>query len=157
MQIDRLTSKTHLRTDFIVKNLKQRWQHFEFFFLSKTIFSVFEKKTIEFDDVKKKKRFSHKRHDEKLQKFWRLFEKKKINDWITKSAWTKTKKKNNLLNRELFNVSFSFYLRFTFAFINHCLQHFSFMNNDRFRWISERISQRIQFRLWIDRNDQLHD
>jgi hypothetical protein len=44
LQIDRSTLKTHLRTNFIVKNLKQRWQHFEFFFLSKTIFSVFEKK-----------------------------------------------------------------------------------------------------------------
>jgi hypothetical protein len=44
LQIDRSTSKTHLRTSFIVKNLRQRWQHLRLFFLSRTFFSVFERK-----------------------------------------------------------------------------------------------------------------
>jgi hypothetical protein len=31
------------------------------------------------------------------------------------------------------------------------------MKNDRFRWISEKITQKTQFVFWIDQNDHLHD
>ncbi len=116
-----------------------------------------QKNTIELDYVNKKNKFSHKRHDKKFQNVFEDCLKKKINEWIAENAWTRTKEKSNFLNRKLFNVSFSSCLQFIFAFINHCLQHFSFMKDDRFRWISERISHRIRFRFWIDRNDRFHD
>ncbi len=78
LQIDRSTSKTHLKTDFIVKNLKQRWQHLRFFFLSRTIFSVFEREWSSLIMLKERKDF----HTNDMMKsfksfFWRLFEKRK--------------------------------------------------------------------------------
>jgi hypothetical protein len=156
LQIDRSTSKTHLRTDFIVKNLRQRWQHFEFFFLSRTIFSVFERKRSSLMMFRERKDLHT---DDMMKSFKKFFEnclKKRINEWIAEDAWSRTRKRSNFLSRELFNVSSSSCLRLTFAFINHCLQHFSFMKDDRFRWISKRISQRIRSRFWIDRSDRLH-
>jgi hypothetical protein len=107
--------------------------------------------------LRKKRDFHTNDMMKSFKSFLKIVWKKKINEWITENAWAKTKKKNHLLNRKLFNVSFSFCLRLIFAFINHCLQHFSFMKDDRFRWISERISQRTRSRLWIDRSDRFHD
>jgi hypothetical protein len=31
------------------------------------------------------------------------------------------------------------------------------MKNNRFRWISEKITQRTRHEFWIDRNDRFHD
>ncbi len=153
LQIDRSTSKTHLRADFIVKNLKQRWQHFEFFFLSRTIFSVFERERSSLIMLREREDL----HTDDMIKSFKSFWKIEIDEWIAEDAWARSRKRSNLLSRELFNVSSSSCLRLTFAFINHCLQHFSFMKDDRFRWISERISRTTRSRLWIDRSDRLRD
>jgi hypothetical protein len=49
-------------------------------FLVENDFQRIRKKTIEFDNVERERRFSHKRHDEKLQKFFENCLKKKINE-----------------------------------------------------------------------------
>ncbi len=77
LQIDRSTSKTHLRTDFIVKNLKQRWQHLRFFFLSKTIFSVFEKKRSNLIMLKEKEDFHTNDMMKNFKSFLKIVWKKK--------------------------------------------------------------------------------
>jgi hypothetical protein len=93
LQIDRSTSKTHLRTDFIVKNLKQRWQHLRFFFLSRTIFSVFERKRSNLIMLKKRRDFHTNDMMKSFKSFLKIVWKKKINEWIIKNAWARMRKK----------------------------------------------------------------
>jgi hypothetical protein len=92
LQIDRSTSKTHLRTNFIVKNLKQRWQHLRFFFLSRTIFSVFEKKRSSVMMLRKRRNSHTNDMMKSFKSFWRLFEKR--SKWMnSKKCLSKNEKK----------------------------------------------------------------
>jgi hypothetical protein len=45
---------------------------FEIFLLVENDLQRIRKKAIEFDDVERKRRFSHRKHDEKLQKFLKI-------------------------------------------------------------------------------------
>jgi phage FluMu protein gp41 len=46
---------------------------FEILLLVENDFQRIRKKIIELDDVEKEEKFSHKRHDEKIQKFLKIF------------------------------------------------------------------------------------
>jgi hypothetical protein len=46
---------------------------FEILLLVENDFQRIREKTIELDNVERKRRFSYKRHDEKLQKFLKIF------------------------------------------------------------------------------------
>jgi hypothetical protein len=115
LQIDRSTLKTHSKADFIVKNLKQRWQHFEFFFLSKTIFSVFEKKRSNLMMFRKKKDFHT---NNMIKNFKKFFENclKKENKWMNnKKCLIKNEKKkqsfkSRIIQRFIF-ILFTIYFR----------------------------------------------
>jgi hypothetical protein len=45
---------------------------FEILLFVENDFQRIRKKAIEFDDVERKRKFSHKRHDEKLEKFLKI-------------------------------------------------------------------------------------
>jgi hypothetical protein len=69
----------------------------------------------------------------------------------------KRRKSNLFLSWKLLYVSFSFFSRFIFAYIIYDLQHFSFIKNDRFRWILKKITSRTRSEFWIDWSNRLHD
>jgi hypothetical protein len=59
------------------------------------------KKTIKFNDVEKEKRFSHKRHDEKLQKFLKIVWKKE-NKWMhNRKCLSKNEKKKQFFKSRI--------------------------------------------------------
>ncbi len=164
LQTTRFTSKTHLRKEFSIRNLIHFWQHFDFEFFSRTILRNFDndrsnlimlrsvEREFHINDITKasKKIFFLNRQKKSTKRIAKLKNeaKEKFNQ--------KRRKRNLFLNRELFYISSSFFSRLTFAFIIYYLQHFSFMKDDRFRWISERITQRTRSEFWIDRSDHLH-
>jgi hypothetical protein len=156
LQIDRSTSKTHLKTDFIVKNLKQRWQHLRFFFLSKTIFSVFEKERSNLMMFREERNLHT---NDMMKSFKKFFEDclKKEDKWMNnKKCLIKNERKKQSFKSKI--IQRLIFVLFTTHFRIHqsLFTHSSFMKDDRFRWISERISQRIRSRFWIDRSDRFH-
>ncbi len=48
----RFTSNTYLREEFFVENLRQRWEHFELKFLSRSILRNFNNKRLNFKTLK---------------------------------------------------------------------------------------------------------
>jgi hypothetical protein len=164
LQTTQLTSKTHLRKEFSIKNLIHFWQHFDFEFFSKTILTNFDNDRSNLIRLKSIEEEFHTNDITKTSKKIFVNKQKKSTKRITKlkdetkeKFDQKRRKRNLLLNRKFFYISFSFFSRFIFAFIIYDLQHFSFMRNDRFRWISEEITQRTRSEFWIDRSDHLHD
>ncbi len=159
----RLTSKTHLRIKFSIKNLMHLWQHLDFEFLSKTILRDFDKKRSDLITLKSVERESHT--DDMMKSFKKKFLKQtnkrqritKVEDEAKEKFDQKRRKRSLLLSWELIYVSSSSFSRLIFAFIIYDLQHFSFMKDDRFRWISERITQRTRSEFWVDRTNRLHD
>ncbi len=164
LQTTRFTSKTYLKKEFSIKNLIHLWQHFDFEFFSKTILKNFdnhqsdlimlksvEKKSYINDITKTSKKIFWEKQKQSTKKITKLKNeaKEKFNQ--------KRKKRNLFFNRRFFYISFSFSSWLIFVFIIYDLQHSSFMKNDRFWWISKKITQRIRFEFWIDRSDHLHD